>query len=122
MKLHIRRMHPKVVRCLVCDISFEKTHELELHLKTHDNVEEFKCKVCDKIFSLRWRLEKHESAHDLKNVKFCHYFNDEKLCPYEEVGCMFQHRESERCRYNHYCKNKLCQFQHENEVEVKKSD
>ena len=65
---------------------------------------------------MRWRLQKHESAHELATVKFCHYFNNGKQCPYEEVGCMFNHTESEKCRFDKYCNNKLCQFKHQDEL------
>ena len=120
LKQHIKTKHPKEIKCKVCDETFDKTYKLELHLKNHE-VECFKCKVCDKSFHLKWRLEKHESAHNLLNVKFCHYFNNGKQCPYEEVGCMFKHEHAERCRYNYSCKNKLCQFQHSNQ-ETEKDD
>ena len=61
---------------------------------------------------MKWRLDKHEKAHTLENIKFCHYFNNEKNCPYEEVGCMFKHEQSQVCRYKDNCSNKLCQFHH----------
>ena len=84
---------------------------METHLKSH-NVETFNCKTCEKTFHLKWRLEKHEASHKLVNIRFCHYYNNGKFCPYEPVGCMFQHAESKLCRYNEHCKNKLCQFRH----------
>ena len=99
LKPHIKTVHPRVIFCHICELNFEKTYQLELHLKSHD-VEEFKCKVCDKVFSMRWILQKHESAHELATVKFCHYFNNGKQCPYEEVGCMFNHSDSEKCRFD----------------------
>ena len=49
------------------------------------------------------------------NVKCCHYFNNEKLCPFEEIGCMFRHAESKNCRFKQLCKIKLCQFQHKDQ-------
>ena len=45
-------------------------------------------------------------------MKHCHYFNNDKVCPYEEIGCMFRHEKSEPCKYKEFCKNKLCPFQH----------
>ena len=44
--------------------------------------------------------------------KCCHYFNNEKHCPYENIGCMFLHQDSENCYFGIRCKNKLCQFKH----------
>ena len=84
--------HPKKIVCHVCEETFDKTHKLELHLKKHE-VETHKCKVCGKTFHMKWRLEKHKMAHASLNVKFCHYFNNSKSCPYKEVGCMFKHEQ-----------------------------
>ena len=52
---------------------------------------------------------------NLDNVKFCHYFNNGKKCPYEDIGCMFNHKVSDTCRYNQFYRNRLCQFRHDNE-------
>ena len=57
-------------------------------------VETYNCTLCDKTFHRKWRLAKHELAHNSLNVKFCHYFNNGKDCPYEEIGCMFKHEPS----------------------------
>ena len=53
------------------------------------------------------------NIHSMENVKYCHYFNNSKHCPFEEVGCMFKHEISKNCRFQKHCKNKLCQFQHD---------
>ena len=111
---HISEKHPKEIKCKVCSETFDKTHKLEVHLKKHD-IERFKCKTCDKIFQLKWRLDKHEMAHNVPDLKFCHYYNNCDECPYEEVGCMYKHEESEKCRFKGLCKNKLCQFKHPKE-------
>ena len=108
---HTSSKHPIDLKCQICNEKFEQTYALELHLKTHEGGK-FKCKICQKSFSMKWRFVKHEQAHSMTNVKFCHYFNNRKRCPYEEIGCMFQHKESQRCRYQNLCNNKLCQFQH----------
>ena len=52
------------------------------------------------------------------NVTFCHYFNNHKPCPYDEIGCMYSHEQSEACRFQKLCKNKLCQFQHSSDNSV----
>ena len=81
----------------------------------HD-VESFQCKVSDISFALKCRLLKHENAHSMQNVKFCHYHNNNKQCPVEEIGCMFRHEESKLFLYGIECKNRLCQFRHEKQV------
>ena len=44
--------------------------------------------------------------------KFCHFFNNFKLCPYEEFGCKFKHEESDECSFQGRCRNRLCQYRH----------
>ena len=60
---------------------------------------------------MEWRLRKHVLGHD-KERKCCHFFNNGKVCPYEEIGCKFKHEESNECRYGQNCYIKLCQFKH----------
>ena len=57
-------------------------------------------------------LEKHKGIHTNKIQKYCHYYNNEKACPYERFGCKFLHEQSERCYFEGKCKNKLCQFKY----------
>ena len=82
----------------MCGETFSFTYELEIHLKKH-KVETFKCEKCEKTFYLKWRLEKHKKAHDLVDVKFWHYFNINKPCPFDEVGCMFRHDKSKNVNF-----------------------
>ena len=60
---------------------------------------------------MKWRMEKHTSDH-MVDIKFCHYFNNDKPCPYDKIGCKFKHEISPECRYNLKCTFKLCQFTH----------
>ena len=62
---------------------------------------------------LKWRLKKHTDGHNNKSQKYCHYYNNDKSCPYEEIGCKFLHQISEKCVFGRKCKHKLCQFKHE---------
>ena len=50
-------------------------------------------------------------------VKYCHYYNNGKACPYEEIGCKFLHMESQMCPFKP-CKNSMCQFKHEIQIET----
>ena len=113
---HVKQEHRKQLECKVCNETFQQAYKLELHLKNHE-VETYQCDMCEKTFHLEWRLKKHRNAHNLVNVKFCHYFNNRKQCPYEEIGCMFKHLKAEFCRFKNYCQNKLCQFQHNSKEE-----
>ena len=80
-------------------------------------METFKCERCEKTFQLKWRLEKHRKGHEMLKVKVCYYFHNKKPCPYEEIGCMFLHMESQMCPFIP-CKNSMCQFQHEKQIET----
>ena len=46
------------------------------------------------------------------NIKNCHYFNNGKVCPFESIGCMFNHIRSDKCLFLQKCINKLCPFRH----------
>ena len=72
-----------------------------------------------KHFYVNWRLKKHIASHNESN-KFCHYFNNDKVCPFEEVGCKYKHAISDNCKYDKNCRFKLCQFKHTNKNETGK--
>ena len=48
-----------------------------------------------------------------KKLTFCHYYNNGKVCPYEELGCKFWHQKSSFCTKKDRCQNNLSQYQHE---------
>ena len=126
LREHIKIKHPKVYACKECELTFSVSWKMEKHTKTHENVELFKCNVCDKEFASKWRMKKHNESHG--NIeKFCHYFNNEKQCPYDDLGCKFLHEDSDNCKFGKYCNFNLCQFKHnqkENneEMEMVESD
>ena len=74
--------------------------------------------MCGKRFQLEWRFKKHQASHDLKTLKKCHYFNNAKACPFEEIGCMFLHLLSPECIFNRMCRKKMCPYQHNNQDEI----
>ena len=108
---HIKRSHERHYNCNLCEKSFSESWRLELHSKTHEEIVPFKCDICEKHFYSKWELKKHEESHD-KIGKFCHFFNNGKNCPFEEIGCKFQNALANKCRYDRKCNIKLCQFQH----------
>ena len=114
LKKHLRETHPRQIKCKSCDKVFSENCELEFHIKT-DHVErpEYGCDLCGKKFVLKWRLAKHLQNHTSKSTKKCHYFNNGKICPYEDIGCMFAHETSDMCRFGQVCANKLCSYKHE---------
>ena len=87
MKQHVKRNHPKTVKCKLCDVTFEENHLLEYHLQNvHKEGKTFKCNECELAFVLNWRLDKHVKIHSSKRVtKTCHFFNNGKICPFQDI-------------------------------------
>ena len=100
------------IKCNSCESVFDKNSDLENHLEEKHNIEKFQCKKCDKTFALKWRLTIHQNIHNSKNLKKCHYFNNMKTCPFEKIGCMFDHVSAGECQNGEVCKIKLCSFEH----------
>ena len=114
--------HP--ITCNSCEKRFSKSSDLEDHLEKEHRVERsFGCEKCNMQFMLKWRLHKHMNIHKEKgvNIRFCHYFNNFKPCPFEKLGCMFKHESAPNCNFKEKCSKNLCQFQH-TEEEFKKGD
>ena len=112
LKRHRQENHRKNVSCEECGETFDQHWKLEVHLKTHDTIDKFTCNICQKTFQVKWRLRKHMDMHINKNVKKCHFFNNDKTCPFEEIGCKFVHEVSAICFFKDNCTNKLCPFKH----------
>ena len=83
-------VHPKVVNCKHCDLTFSYNNELEVHVKEHDVENEFSCEICDKEFYLEWRLKKHMAVHSVQ-TKPCKYYSRNLPCPFDIIGCKFKH-------------------------------
>ena len=112
--VHVKEKHLKKIRCISCEEIFDKNSDLEEHVKSmHQSLGEYECDKCDNKFVLKWRLNKHQGNHDQIGIKKCHYFNNRKDCPFESIGCMFQHVLSENCVFGNNCKNQMCSYQHE---------
>ena len=111
LKEHRMLSHPRKIECKHCDEYFYEVWKLEHHMKKHEGLKKFICEKCEKEFHIEWRLKKHREVHE-QQTKKCHYFNNSKTCPYEEIGCKFAHRISENCYFQDKCRNQLCQFRH----------
>ena len=82
-------------------------------MKTHDDVEIFECDECPKKIMFQWRMKKHMEGHIKTKVK-CHYFNNGKRCPYEDVGFMFAHETAKLCKFRENCTKEKCQLTRKN--------
>jgi uncharacterized C2H2 Zn-finger protein len=114
LKMHVVANHVQKIKCKSCEEIFAKNSDLELHAKrNHESIEQFGCEQCDKTFVLKWRLRKHQEIHARHFLKKCHYFNNRKYCPFEDIGCMFEHTLSGPCKYGKKCTKPLCSFEHD---------
>ena len=98
-------------KCEECNKCFKDEKKLEDHVeKMHVKYE---CDECDKVFKYEAVLEKHmEAAHEDVEL-FCHYFNNDKDCPFEDE-CIYVHEESEYCKFAKNCERKFCMSKHVN--------
>ena len=121
---HKTKEHSQKLKCRSCGKKFEKMSDLETHINSsHQSTEKrFECELCDKKFVLKWRLNKHQRIHTKQNNRKCHYFNNDKPCPFEELGCMFEHSFSKQCKFGDKCDKKLCSFQHNDNIAYVESD
>ena len=104
-----------LTKCKECDEVFTWNSDLEKHMiQEHEHDRKFGCEVCDKKFVLEWRLKKHMKMH-VEEVNKCHFFNNNKNCPYDDIGCKFLHEPSGKCKFDD-CSNQLCQFNHSDEL------
>ena len=78
-----------IIKCEYCSEVFDQTWLLEVHLSKHAE-KCFKCEECEQAFHLEWRLNKHKEGHNDPNRKFCHFFNNSSVCPYQYAGCLLQ--------------------------------
>ena len=108
-----RKEPKKKITCDMCKQIFGRNCDLEKHIKTkHENHEKFECDQCNQKFVTSWRLMMHTKGHTLSSQRNCHYFNNGKLCPFEDLGCKFSHTLSMMCKFDKKCSKNLCAYQH----------
>ena len=56
LKTHVKNIHPKHITCDLCELTFCESWKYEVHLKSHNKLQEHKCDECGKEFYLKWRL------------------------------------------------------------------
>ena len=113
LRYHLKTVHKTLSECKQCEKKFLTSSQLESHLKEHGNVKKHKCQECDKTFYFKWRLQSHNKIHDKESsIRKCHFFNNNKQCPFEEIGCKYLHEKSLHCKFEDKCKFDKCQFRH----------
>ena len=114
---YINNEHSSSYKCKYCGEMFSVSWKMEAHVKLHENVSEYNCSICEKQFYVKWRLNKHTESHSIE-TKFCHYFNNQKLCPNENIGCKSKHEVSPPCKFRSMCNFDLCQYSHNSNEEI----
>ena len=100
-----------IFSCDLCEKEFNEEWKMRAHRKNHKN---YQCDRCNKTFKFADTMSKHVKVHH-ENVKlYCHYFNNEKVCPYGEE-CVFLHTDSKLCKYGGLCERMLCMFKHQSD-------
>jgi hypothetical protein len=78
-------------KCGECGEIFDKNSDFEVHMEEAHKVNKtYKCEVCGKMFLHEWRLRKHGNVHK-ENPKKCKFFLNKEPCPFDRIGCKFDH-------------------------------
>ena len=120
LRTHMRKQHyAKGIECNKCSKMFDEEWKLNAHLKKHKGLS---CTLCEKTFDFEDILQKHiKIAHEGTKL-YCHFYNNEKNCPFE-ADCIFLHENSTKCRYGQLCERQNCMFKHRaNEETVDDND
>ena len=100
-------------KCDQCNEVFNTKTDLESHIQNSHEKRNYNCDKCDQVLVSEWRFKLHLKAHTKKNkTRNCHYFNSGKTCPFQKLGCKFQHSESSLCKFGDKCTFFMCQFKH----------
>ena len=118
VKKHPDQHIPLMYNCDKCRKEFDEEWKLNSHLKV---CKVNKCDQCDKSFKYIEIKKKHvQISHENFKI-YCHFFNNEKTCPYD-AECVFLHEDSPKCKYGDSCERMYCMFKHEKKIECQQSD
>ena len=106
-------------KCEECEKCFKDENKLQNHRdKMHVK---FECDKCEKVFKYEAVLEKHKEAAHEDFPLFCHYYNNDKDCPFDDE-CMYIHEDSENCKFGRNCARSLCMYKHEESADTESDD
>ena len=101
------------MKCKICGQEFERICDLDEHLgMSHEKSKQYKCDLCSFECSLKRRFKEHMHSNHKQMQRTCHYYNNEKVCPYQSIGCKFAHSEAAFCLYGETCNRNKCPFRH----------
>ena len=106
-----KKISESKAKCDFCDKLFNTKTEMEAHIDSDHNIANLNCDKCENVFVSKWRLKMHQKMHTQKHqTRNCHNFNSGKQCPFQALGCKFQHVLSSDCKYGVKCTFSMCQF------------
>ena len=72
----------------------------------------YPCDQCNKKFKYESTKLKHtQVAHNNETWIFCHFFNNNKKCPYADQ-CFYAHEEADICKFENKCERSNCMYKH----------
>ena len=85
LRIHKRNVHSAMrdgtFKCDQCDKMFDVEWKLNAHQKLHKKM--YPCNQCDKSFKYKETRRKHTTAVHEKIILYCHFYNNNKKCPFE---------------------------------------
>ena len=57
-------------------------------------------------------IRKTSKMHGQDKIRKCHYYNNKKVCPFQNFGCKFLHEKAGVCRFKENCGKEMCQYEH----------
>ena len=94
--------------CDQCELSHTSETQLMRHKKKHGK---FSCDKCEREYNFEGVLEKHIDVVHKSMKIFCHYYNNNKDCPYSDQ-CIYAHEDAVDCMFGNDCERILCMFRH----------
>jgi hypothetical protein len=95
-------------KCDQCKKEFDQEWKMNAHERKHKR---YQCDRCDESFEYQDILRKHKLVSHENTKLYCHFYNNEKTCPYDE-RCIFLHEDSTFCKYDPNCERDFCMFKH----------
>ena len=111
VRKHRSRASIEVFKCDQCMKEFDQMWKMRAHEKKH---KKYQCDKCERSFEYQDILKKHKLVSHENTKLYCHFFNNEKTCPYNDK-CIFLHADSKFCRYDSNFERDLCMFKHRRE-------
>ena len=103
--LKMSKIVVKIFPCKECPKSFNKSANLQIHLRTHSGEKPFICKECSKAFSESSSLKTHQRTHSGEKPFFC------KKCSkaFSESGSLKTHLRTHSGEKLFICSNRFYQ-------------